>query len=344
MKSRISRSMEILKEQGFSVFLEKVSQYMNWNRFTLFVELFFRNPLAWVGTVTEFFTGFDVYLWLLEKAHGDFVVWRINGCLMKLGVCEEGISRDLIRYGEREAEATKKFKELLIDLRHEKDCVTVLEIGGNIGYYALLEARVLEDKANIICFEPSPPNIERLEENVELNGFGGRVDVVPLAAGAEERVVEFEVSTHSNLSRVKGVLDNTNDVDKVVSADVVRVDDYLDVKNVSPESVDVVRMDVEGFEYQVLKGLTNVIEASNPSVFFIEFHSIVLSPVERNQIVGWFRGNGFELVHSSRNYLDLGLSFQDLRVMGKGSPELIFVKKSAEELVDERLAQLGESR
>lgn len=323
MKSKFVRSTEILKKEGSYIFLSRFLNFLN--RYLLF-SLLFRNPFAWFGAITESLFNFDVYLWYLRKRFGKYVTLEINDYLMELELEDEGISRDLIRYRVREEKAKTCFEKLLGQLAQEKEEVTVLEIGANIGYYALLEASVLKDKGNIIAFEPSPLNIKHLEKNVVLNKFDDKIEVIPLGASSKNGTLEFEVSSSSNLSRVKDIHKNTEDVIEVIEVDVMRVDDYLPSEGISPEEVDVVRMDVEGYEYDVLKGMKSVIEASNPSLFFIELHYELLGQERKNQILEWMSKNGFEVVHSSRNFMDFDEDIDDLRSRKKGCPEVIFQK------------------
>lgn len=57
----------------------------------------------------------------------------------------------------------------------------VLDLGAFVGYFALLAARESGPEGRVYAFEPDPRDRPWLERNVEANGLGDRVDVVPMA-------------------------------------------------------------------------------------------------------------------------------------------------------------------
>jgi hypothetical protein len=57
----------------------------------------------------------------------------------------------------------------------------VYDVGANIGYVSLLLARSAGEKGKVYAFEALPSNVDQLRRNVELNGMGARITVVPKA-------------------------------------------------------------------------------------------------------------------------------------------------------------------
>ena len=78
----------------------------------------------------------------------------------------------------REAEELTELRQRLADGG------SFVDIGANVGYYALMAARAGAEK--VIAAEPNPELIERFKANVALNGLEQAIDIMPVAIGAED--------------------------------------------------------------------------------------------------------------------------------------------------------------
>ncbi|HCM09029.1 MAG TPA: hypothetical protein DIC41_11225, partial [Alphaproteobacteria bacterium] len=78
----------------------------------------------------------------------------------------------------REAEELAELRQRLADGG------SFVDIGANVGYYALMAARAGAEK--VIAAEPNPELIERFKANVALNGLEQAIDIMPVAIGAED--------------------------------------------------------------------------------------------------------------------------------------------------------------
>ena len=86
------------------------------------------------------------------KFMGNEVIKTIQGSKMILNLKDEGISRELACYGVHEKNSTEEVKKII------KKGMKILEIGANIGYYALLETKLAGDTGHLYALEPSPSN------------------------------------------------------------------------------------------------------------------------------------------------------------------------------------------
>ena len=86
---------------------------------------------------------------IYKKIGKQFILKNIYNFSMYLDNFDMGISRTLILYGERELEHKLMLEKVL------KPGMTVLDIGANIGYYALIELKLIGKKGNLIAVEPS---------------------------------------------------------------------------------------------------------------------------------------------------------------------------------------------
>ena len=215
----------------------------------------------------------------------DFVEKDILGGKMLLQRFHGGISWDLLVNGIREPKSTRFLPNEI------KPGMNVLEAGANIGYYLIQEARMVGEEGHIYAFEPDPNNIDLLNKNIALNEITN-VTFNPAALGNQEGKIKFNLADRGNLSGF------TFETDKSVDVQMYKGDEILKGKR-----IDYVRMDVEGFELEILKGLENLLKESVKGLF-IEIHPTYLlehgSSLEH--FLGWLDERGFKIVKAFSDY------------------------------------------
>lgn len=134
-----------------------------------------------------------------------------------------------------------------------KDKVFV-DIGANLGYYTVRMARLF---GKVIAIEPEPYNLQNLKANVSLNNLEN-VEIVECACGeAEGQAVLFTHQAMSTLLEVEGYYEK-------IPVKVSKLDDIV-------EKADVIKIDVEGFEEQVLVGAKRILAECKPAII-VEHH------------------------------------------------------------------------
>jgi FkbM family methyltransferase len=137
----------------------------------------------------------------------------------------------------------------------------VVDVGANIGYYLLFFERFIGREGSVSCFEPEPENLVELTRNIEHNELGN-VRVFPIAAGD----ADSEVSLHPGIN-AKVAADGSGSL----KTDLRRLDSALS------EPVDLIKIDVEGYEGHVLVGAEKMLAEYRP-VLFLEVHPAFLAP------------------------------------------------------------------
>lgn len=135
---------------------------------------------------------------------------------------------------------------------HEQS--TVLDVGTFCGTYSALAASVTKGK--VISVEPDPKNFEFLVKNKEENGFNHQV-CYNIAASNQEGEVKFCPNGPSGHI----LQDGGEEVSITVPAKTL--DSVLD-----GERVDFIKLDVEGWELNVLEGLSQTIDKFSPPIVF----------------------------------------------------------------------------
>jgi FkbM family methyltransferase len=182
----------------------------------------------------------------------------INGSSAKILVypSDRGISQELLRFGDHEPLSTRIFLSLL-----DPDMV-VLDLGANLGYFALQEAMAVK---KVYAVEPVPENFQLLRRSISLNGLSN-VEAVRLAFADRIGWLKFYKGKASNWGSAFRTGVNT---EKCFHVKCATVDSFLSER----EPVDVVRMDIEGFEVKVIEGMEKTL-AQDRLLIFAEVHPI----------------------------------------------------------------------
>jgi FkbM family methyltransferase len=135
-----------------------------------------------------------------------------------------------------------------------------IDVGANIGYYMLLLRQAVGASGAVTCFEPEPDNLVELVRNVERNAFTN-VRVFPCALGS--RNDEITIARGINASVLGRDTAGT-------PVSMRRLDDLVAGR------VDFIKIDVEGYEGQVLRGAENLIREQRPRLF-VEVHPWLLA-------------------------------------------------------------------
>jgi FkbM family methyltransferase len=165
---------------------------------------------------------------------------------------------------------------------------TIVDVGANIGFLSLIYRGIAPD-SDVVAVEPSPKNLRYLRANVESAG----IRVVPVAVGASQGVaVLFEDSlTGQNSSLVEGFkvlaanasLARQGEKSAEVQVEVTTLDRLLESAR---RPVTFIKIDVEGFELEALRGAQNLMVAERP-IIQVEVQRQVAATLELLSDVGY---------------------------------------------------------
>lgn len=222
------------------------------------------------------------YKYLKIRSKDGFLLKEVQGSKMLLDLNDKGISFELALDGIREKESTKN----IYDEINEGDIV--IDIGANIGYYLLMESKIVGKNGKVYGIEPVPRNFEMMSKNVEINAYSN-IELFKFAIGDKAEVSRINISDKCNWSSMI-YLENA-DVIKTVDVDVIRLDDFIKNKKYP----DFIRMDVEGYEYNVIKGMKSILESKKPLKIFIELHPHIMGKNKTIFVLNYLKKNGFEI-------------------------------------------------
>lgn len=144
----------------------------------------------------------------------------------------------------------------------------VADVGAYLGLYTLALGQRVQPGGKVIAFEPDPATFADLKRNVGLNGLTDVVELCEAAAGAKDGFVAFAPGRESE-SRV--ITDGRVFAGRL-SVRAVSLDSYL-----GDAHLDILKIDVEGYEEAVLKGAERTLcdPRRRPRAIYIEVHPFV---------------------------------------------------------------------
>jgi FkbM family methyltransferase len=176
-----------------------------------------------------------------------------NGIVMKVDISDY-IGHYLF-FGFRDQSLEKLFSLCLENF-------TILDIGTNIGWTVLNLASIAKS-GEVLGFEPDPYNFNKCSQNISLNN-SQRICVFPVGLGNKNESVTMEIRTPSNRG---GNRIAPKESSATCMVEIVRLDDFSPAQKL--DRIDLVKIDVEGYELNVLRGAEYLLKKHKP-ILFIE--------------------------------------------------------------------------
>lgn len=175
----------------------------------------------------------------------------------------------------------------------------VFDVGAHIGCFTLKAARKVGESGRVVSFEPSSENFKLLSLNVSSNNYTNS-KLFNVAVGAAPGTATLHLG---NRRGTNSLLSEAN-VDQVGVEEVpIRTLDSV-AEELELSKVDFLKIDVEGFELEVLKGAQNVLSSHHPSIA-METHGFGASDEE----IGRFLADFGYVVKKVRYKTRLGLLY-----------------------------------
>jgi len=187
--------------------------------------------------------------------------------------------------------STKTFYEqpLLDKWFYGLETEVIYDIGANIGNHTVYFAKAAPN-AQIFAFEPMPDNFAMLEKNITDNGFSKRVKAFPVAVGETKGSVSMRIMTEGNngTATIVEMDDNSNELHTTHTVEVIAIDDL------NLPSPDFIKLDVEGYELPVLKGMEKTLQNAGKVSIWIEVDTST-----SEEVYEFMSGLGFDIMDVS---------------------------------------------
>ncbi len=130
------------------------------------------------------------------------------------------------------------------------------DIGANVGLFSLAFSRAAGPQGKVYCFEPMPDNVAKLRRHLELNRCGN-AEVVAAALGDTPGVLRMTAGEFNSEFHVAA--------DGEIEVPALTLDGWQEQAKAPLPAV--VKIDVEGFEAEVLRGGERCFRTGNPTIF-----------------------------------------------------------------------------
>jgi FkbM family methyltransferase len=137
---------------------------------------------------------------------------------------------------------------------------TAVDVGSNVGMFAVVMAGAVGEAGSVLAVEPDPANIERLRSNLALNA-ATNVRIVEAAATNRDGSIVLHIAEDAAYNSVGTVLRSSV---KDVTVDAVRLDGVW--HDAGAPVVSVIKVDVEGAEISVLEGARQILTTHHPAL------------------------------------------------------------------------------
>ncbi|MFI5183626.1 MAG: FkbM family methyltransferase [Vicinamibacteria bacterium] len=205
----------------------------------------------------------------------------------------------------------------------------ILDVGAQIGYTSSLFVKTLSPGFKVYAFEPEAENFSLLNETIALSGASGRIVSVHAAVGDREGNIEFWTNpAHPGDHRVASAAFLEHQVAglKTTPVRLVSLDGYLASAGLAAAPVAFVKIDVQGYEPAVCRGMTGLLarcpdvvvaiemsprelraQAFGPAevLSFFESRGYSIQLLAKDGSLSPFQGDGLDVEPTGRGYADL---------------------------------------
>ncbi len=170
----------------------------------------------------------------------------------------------------------------------------IADVGAFVGLYAIALAKRVGTTGRVFAFEPDRANYADLQEHIKLNDAASNTEAIQAAVGAEESHVQF-VSNGIESHLVAGE-NGGAPIEGAYEVKCVTLDSMF-----AESGLDILKIDVEGFEEDVLKGASRLFKdaARKPRVIYVEVHPYAWPPIgtTSESLLETLRTSGYTVKH-----------------------------------------------
>ncbi len=198
--------------------------------------------------------------------------YRINSCQISLNIrddADESVAAEIFKW--REYRIAENY---ITDLN-----LPIFDVGAHAGFFSLY-ARALNKEVDIVALEPEPNNLDALKKNVLVNKIENII-IIPGALAGKSGRRTLEISSDSHNHKLN---------DQAKTSITVKAFSLNNLNEYFPGGIGLMKMDIEGGEYEVFANLTEENFASFKAVL-MEYHDL---PGQKHQkIEQTLREHGF---------------------------------------------------
>jgi FkbM family methyltransferase len=176
--------------------------------------------------------------------------------------------------------------------KHIRPGMRIMDVGSNLGLYSIKMAHLAGPGGRVICFEPDPALFTVFRQNCELNDLG-RIESHNLALGSRRaRLTLHKMIINSGDNHFGAGAENKL-FRQSLETEVVPLDEYL-----PGVALDFIKIDVQGWELEALRGMRHVLEANHGVQIYFEFspQNYQRAGTTCAEVIDFLRSLGFRIL------------------------------------------------
>ncbi len=176
--------------------------------------------------------------------------------------------------------------------RFIREKTIIVDVGANVGFESLYFAKKYPDNL-VFSYEPASFAFECLNRSKEINHCDN-LKIFKLGVGDKSGPLEINAPTQNSYNKGLAAIDDNFDLDDSFvkeTIEIVTLDEHIKEN----QKISLIKIDVQGYEYQVLKGAVGLIEKNKPVIIFEHFDRYHAQPLEvRKKLNSIFSAMNYE--------------------------------------------------
>ncbi|WP_405849185.1 FkbM family methyltransferase [Streptomyces niveus] len=178
---------------------------------------------------------------------------------------------------------------------------TFIDVGANIGYYSVLASQLVGDGGRVVAIEASPVFHQKLQQQVRLNNCGN-VRALNGAVSDERKMLTFVLASSANMG-ANSIVPYDGPAESSFEIEALPLPEILTAAEIA--SVRVIKIDVEGAEGPVVRGLAPMLDKLRPDAEI----TVEVTPDRMTQLgdsaeelLATMRDHGFHVYRLANDY------------------------------------------
>jgi FkbM family methyltransferase len=178
---------------------------------------------------------------------------------------------------------------------------TVIDIGANIGIVTVLLAKLVGKLGHVHSFEPNPSLSSSIRQAIKRNQINNTT-VHAVALGSKNETLEL-IIPKGNAGAASLIRDSNRSESDIVNVPVVPLDQLCKEKNIN--SIRLIKIDVEGFEYEVFLGAQHVLSNIKPDAILFEMNNRTSDNFYEEPLIKLLYSFGYEFLSIPKSFVKM---------------------------------------
>jgi FkbM family methyltransferase len=211
----------------------------------------------------------------------------------------EYIGSHLYYFKEFERDTYESLQKLMI----KGKCF--FDIGGNVGLISLMVNQICAGDVKIYIFEPAPDNFKLLKDNIKMNGIDNAILNNVAVSSDSSGTLTLNLYEDQAYNSVY-LLDRVPFRSKI-KVPVLSIDGYIEKQKISPDTIELIKIDVEGYEYNVFKGALKLLTEYSPKILCeISYANLAKSGLSPYDVISSLLSFGYRCyVYENKSFRDI---------------------------------------